>query len=147
MDGTERSKRPQAHKSPDTNDTEIGRALNVLHTAKTGQASGRVFLAYQAKKPELDLGPIVEAMAADTVAMKLDDRAGALLPVYQAMMAFKDRLTSPEYGTEMFTRAVSDVPYVRQNYLLQPGVVPALESLYRTLRPAITGPQPGARAA
>jgi hypothetical protein len=136
-DGTARPKRLATHESPDAVDTEMSRALNSIHLARTGQPNPRVFLAYMEKKPDLAFGPIPEAMALDTTTMKIDDKAGAFLPVYQAMMGFKDRLVSPEYGTELFTRDVSNVEYVRQNYLLQPGVVPTLQTIYRILRPTI----------
>jgi hypothetical protein len=143
--GTARPNRPKIHESPDAVDTEMTRALNAIHRGRAGAESGNIFVAYQRLKPELDLGPIMPAMEHDTATIRIDDKAAVFQPVYQALMTYKDRLASPEYGTEMFTRGVAEVSYVRQDYLLQPGVMPAMQAIYRTVRAAL-GSAPHAAA-
>jgi hypothetical protein len=138
--GTMRPKRPTVHESPDAVDTEMGRALNALHLARGGTETQGVFVAYQAIKPQLEFGPILAAMERHTATIRIDDKATAFLPVYQALTEYKDRLASPEYGTEMFTRGVSDVSYVRQDYVWQPGVMPAMQTIYRAVRAALENP-------
>jgi hypothetical protein len=138
--GVAQPKRRNLHESPDAADTEMGRALNALHLANIGKdaenSRGGLFFTYMRLKPQLEFGPILEAMQHDTRTMTFDDNATAFLPVYDALMAFKDRLTNQEYGTEMFSRGVNEVSYVRQDYLLQPGVVPALQDIYRIVHAA-----------
>ncbi len=131
--GTERAKRVVVHASPNAADTEMLRALNAFELAETGAESGLANARYPALKDVLDHGPIPQAMAATTATLMLDDRADPFLPVYEAMRPFGDRLISPELGTEFFARAVSEVRYVRPDYLLRPGVVPAMHAIYRAV--------------
>ena len=131
--GTERARRVVEHESPDAHDTEILRALNAIHLDGGGAETDQTQSRYFAARAGLDLAPILSAMAAHVATFMLDDRAEPFLPVYDAMMAFQDRLVSPEYGRDLYTRAVAEVRYVRPDYLLRPGVAPALHALYRTL--------------
>jgi hypothetical protein len=131
--GTERAKRVVVHASPNAADTEMLRALNAIHLAETGTEGGMANARYPGLKATIDHGPIPEAMAAATASLMLDDRAEPFLPVYDAMLAFRDRLVSPDIGAELFNRAVSEVRYVRPDYLLRPGVAEALHAVYRAL--------------
>ncbi len=140
--GTERAKRVVAHESPNASDTEMLRALNAIHLAEGGAESDQIHFRYFATKRDLDLALILAAMAPHAATYMLDDRAAPFLPVYDAMMAFQDRLVSPEHGQELFDRAVAEVRYVRPDYLLRPGVVPALHTLYRTLSANAAPAQP-----
>ena len=140
--GTARPKRPTVHEFPDAVDTEMTRTLNALHRSRASTEAGNIFITYQRLKPELEFGPIFPAMTQETAVLRLDDRAAAFLPVYDALLAYKDRLTSPEYGTDLFARGVTEVSYVRQDYLLHPGVMPAIQGIYRAVRAAFAQAHP-----
>jgi hypothetical protein len=131
--GAERARRVIVHASPNAAETEMLRALNAIHLAETGTESGLANAHLPALKAALDDGKVAGAMDDATATLMLDDRAEPFLPVYEAMLAFRDRLVSPEYGTELFARAVSEVRYVRPDYLLRPGIVPALHAAWRAI--------------
>jgi len=145
--GAERAKRVVVHASPNAADTEMLRALNAIHLAETGTEAGLANARYPELKAALYHGPVLDAMAAATASLMLDDRAEAFLPVYEAMLAFRDRLVDAEYGAELFTRGVSEVRYVRQDYLLRPGVVAGLHAVYRSLVGSDAAPADEADAA
>ena len=132
--GRSRPETVMSNESPGAFDTEVIRALNAIHAARTGERSDALREAYLNTKDRLTLGVLPEAMERDTAALQLDDRAQPFLPVYDAMMEFADRLATPQHGTELFARALSQVPYVRQGYLFQPGVQAALQALYARVR-------------
>jgi hypothetical protein len=134
--GPERAKRVVVHESPNAIDTEMLRALNAIHLAAGGGDSGQPQTRYLAAQRDLDLGPIPAAMAQHMATFMLDDRAAPFLPVYDAMLGFLDRLADPQDGRDLYARAVAEVRYVHPDYLLRPGVVPALHTVYRALAAA-----------
>jgi hypothetical protein len=128
-------------------DTEILRVLNAMEVARGGNVSGDVFPAFQKVRPQVDMSLVLQAMDSETTTITIDDRAGAFLPVYTALMAFHDRLASPEYGTELFSGEPAPFSYVRQDCLLRPGVTPALRAMFSKVREFMVAAQRAAAVA
>ena len=57
-----------------------------------------------------------------------------LRSTWDAISAYQDRLVSPEYGKEFFTRRTARVKYVGQNYLFRKGAADELMKLYNWMR-------------
>lgn len=128
-------------KSPDAIGVEIMRALNAVH-AETGLPFDDLPSRFHARKHKIDISLLSDAMQADMENIIIDDNSSYYKNVWKAMEVYADRLTNPDPQHGFFRRTRASCPYVRQNYLLRPGVVERLHRLYDELRKAAGAAKP-----
>ena len=116
-------------------DIELIRALNAIHMSRGGERSPALRDWFLAHRRDLGVEAIADAMRESLGSVRLDEAAwpfalasGDLLARYGSSF-----VTPREAGTSHAPRAV-DVPFVRQDYLLQPGMATMLGEIHDTYR-------------
>jgi hypothetical protein len=122
-----------SNESPDEFDTELIRALNVLHLRQTGEVTDQTRIRYLEIKAHLDCTIITEAMKRDPGTLILEDNSGIWQEVYRELEKYHDRLVSPEHGDYFFRRKLVKYRYIRQDYLTEESVLAELKRVYAAL--------------
>jgi hypothetical protein len=127
-------------------DTELIRVLNALHQQQGGGRSAELRVRLAAAGAGLDLAVPRAAMAAHVTKLRFRDN-GPTLRALQAELAAKylALMVPPGLNGQLFTPRVEEFAYVAPDYLLAPGVVPALQAARNRLFPdeGPTGSRPG----
>jgi hypothetical protein len=120
----------QHNVSPSMADQEILRALNYVYFMNTSRRDQSIRIKLHGSSNNYDLRFLHDYMKTDIRHVKLDDNGASLRALWNGFAAFKDRLVSPEYGSELFERRSIQAEYVGQNYLLRPGALREVMKLY-----------------
>lgn len=119
---------------------EILRYINVLETQRAGVSNPRLYHRLIMHHAELDLAEPLRAMARHMVSITVDERHPPFMPWHQATRTrFGHTLTDPIGDGSLFTPIEATLPYVRADYLAEPGVPQALQALHTRL---LTLPDP-----
>lgn len=123
--------------------TEIVRALNFLYSAETSRAEPTMRKLFDEQVQDgYDLRTIEGHLQTDMREHQIDDGATDVRSTWDAHLRwnwdriseYQDRLVSPEYGKELFTRRTARVQYVGQNYLFRKDAADELMKLYKWMR-------------
>jgi hypothetical protein len=115
-------------------EVEVIRALNVIDRAHGGKQSSHIFRAFRQAKPTLDLTDLLAAIEGHVVRLRVNEGLGALHYLHTELVRqFGGLLTEPRTGPQLFAPKVSDIPYIRQDYLLGSGPAAALLDVYERI--------------
>ena len=116
-------------------DSEVVRALNALHWARTRQSSSALYHRYEATKDRLPVTWLIEnAMCFTVNTVRINDAAPGLAQMHAEIAErYRGALVPPSPGGALFTPGSGDVSHIRTDYLLAPGVMDCLSGMLDTL--------------
>jgi hypothetical protein len=113
-------------------EAEVVRALNAINSAHGGERSNGTFLAFQRAKPTLDLSDLLAAVESHVSYLRVNEGLGPLQHLHAELFRqFGALLVEPRAGPWLFTPKISDIPYIRQDYLLARGLAATLLDVYK----------------
>jgi hypothetical protein len=126
----------RANPSLDPVDIELIRVLNAIHQAQGGARDTGLRDAFMANLGSLDLAVPREAIGRHLTVRRLRDTA-QLLETLQTTLSEKylDLAVPPKPPDRLFKPGVQDLVFAAPEYLLLPGVVPALHAAHAVLFP------------
>jgi hypothetical protein len=124
----------QHNKSPDMVEAEILRGLNYLYFLENGFNDIRIRIRFLRLRKGYALKPLYEIMQSEIREIMVNDSAPSLAATWEAISAYKDRIVSQEYGSEMFARREERVNFVGQNYLYRKGALEEVQKCYEYMR-------------
>jgi hypothetical protein len=133
---------PPVNVSPTAADAEVIRALNGIERARSGQpperAEAAAMSAKYLRRADALAPPVLRAaLAAHMATAQLNEKSAPLSALHQQLFAeFGHALVEPKPRGMFFQPRRVELGYVQRDYLLAPGVVEALHTLHRALRPA-----------
>jgi hypothetical protein len=114
---------------------ELIRALNAIEQSHTGQKGDEIIHGYRRNLEKLDLFVPVAAMQKNLGHAMINEGVGPLENLHGALFKeFGSLLVEPRSGPRFFYPRLSNIPYVRQDYLLSDGVANSLLDCYRKIR-------------
>ncbi len=117
-------------------DTELIRALSALNQQQGGSRSAELRGRFTAAADSLDLSLPRDAMAGHVTKIRFRDNGPTLRALHAELTAKYLALTvPPKLGGHLFAPRVEEFRYVATDYLLAPGVVPALQAALNALFP------------
>ena len=125
----------KVNKSLDKVDSEVIRALNALHWARTRKASSQLYHRYLAARPTLPVNWLIQhAMRFTVNTMRINDAALGLAQLHADIVRlYRHALVPPCPTGRLFTSCTNNVEYIRSDYLLMPGVMDKLSEMLDTL--------------
>jgi hypothetical protein len=112
-------------------DTELIRALNAIHTRHGGERSAALRNWYLAYKEGLAPDSMLDSMRDNLGAIRMDERWPPLvLASRDVLTRYASSIVPPWHKDTLHELRVTDVPYVRQDYLLDPAVPKILGDIY-----------------
>ena len=111
-------------------DSEILRALNAMYIKEVGKNTVGFREMMMRRRKQVDLSIFTQAMAGETAELAIDDTAVHFDAAYARMLEFADRVAGSNPSGEIFARVSCQNKYVRQGWLVEPGVAEALRVLY-----------------
>ncbi len=117
-------------------EAEILRTLNAMHFEEHGKTTVQIREMMMRKRVSTDDIRLREAMIGDTAELDIDDSSTQFTAAYEAMTAYADRVV-PGPGVvpgEIFKRVSRQNGYVRQDWLLQPGITDVVRMLYDKMK-------------
>jgi len=140
-DAPEPTIRPM-NRSLSAEDAELLRAINMLEERRTGAAEPRLYHRLIANRGELDLTVPVQAMARHAATIMIDEARPPFLPWQRTVRErFGHALTAPGTDSQLFTPIEAALPYIRADYLAEPGIPDALRAAHARLL-TIPDPEP-----
>jgi hypothetical protein len=123
------------NESLDMVDSEVIRALNALHWARTREAGSQLYHRYLAAKPTLPVRWLIDhAMQFTVNAIRINDAALGLAQLHADLIQrYCHALVPPFPNGGLFTPGTAGVEYIRSDYLLMPGVMDKLSGMLDTL--------------
>jgi hypothetical protein len=116
-------------------EVELIRALSAIEWSRTGRKSDEIIHGYRRNLGKLDLSLPLSAMEKCLDHAKINEGVGPLENLHGVLFKeFGSLLVEPRAGPRLFVPKLSEVPYVRQDYLLSDGVVGSLQGIYREIR-------------
>jgi len=113
-------------------DTEMIRILNAMRSLRQGDPGGAVRVKYLQMRDELDLDVPFAAMERHRATVTLHD--GGLRWIHdEIFQRYGSRLLPPVSGREWFARREGVMSYINASYVLEPGVVQAVDAVYARL--------------
>jgi hypothetical protein len=110
-------------------DTELIRVLNALHQQQGGERSAALRGRFTAAEASLDLSLPRDAMAAHVTKIRFRDNGPTLRALHAELSAkYLALAVPPKLASHLFAPRVEELSYVAPDYLLVPGVVPALQA-------------------
>jgi hypothetical protein len=121
--------------SLDLVDSEVLRALNALHWARTRQADATLYHRYMAAKDRLPVQWLIDHGMQFTVnRVRINDAAPGLAQMHDEIACrYRTALVTPAPGGRLFAPGTQDVLHIRTDYLLAPGVLDRLSGMLDTL--------------
>ncbi len=114
-------------------DIELIRALNAILTPNADGWSTAVRDWYFASQNDLVPAALLDAMRASTASMRLDEQAPPLSHLWRDVVTrYAACLVPPFQSNTLHDLRVVDVPFVRQDYLLDPVIPKLLHEIYDT---------------
>ena len=116
-------------------DTEMIRILNSLVTLYGAAPGADIRVKYLKMRDRLQLEVPLAAMERHRASLSLDESAGGLRSIHDEIFRkYGSRLVPPASGREWFSRRQGELRYVNESYLLEPGVVQAMDAVYARLQ-------------
>lgn len=125
----------QVNVSLDMVDSEIIRALNALEWTRARDARQRLYHRFVATRANLPIRWLVEnAMQYVVDRLRIDDAAPALAQLRGAIVErYRSVLVPPLPDGGLFEPRSAEVLYIREDYLMAPGVIEKLREMQTTL--------------
>jgi hypothetical protein len=119
------------NKSFELGDVEIIRALNSIQQLETGHSTPQMRDRYLAAKQYLRLANLLAAVGACVTSLSINENSAVLRPLCDEITnSYGKNLVSVEYGNGLFEQRSGLSHYVRDIYLLGPGIVDELRRTY-----------------
>ena len=120
-------------------DAELLRMINVLEYRRVGDARERLYERFVANRPDLGLEPLAEGMTRHVTDLPINEQKPPFLGWHRAVIErFGAALTE---GAELFTPKDTTIPYIRPDYLAEPGIIDRMHALHARLL-ALPNPDP-----
>lgn len=130
------------NRSLSAEDAELLRFINRLEEQRTGQADPRLYHRLVANRPSLDLAGPLQAMGRHGAAITIDEARPPFLSWHRTVRErFGRALTQPATDGAVFAPIEAALPYVRADYLAEPGIPEALRSVHAHLL-SLPDPEP-----
>ena len=114
-------------------DIELIRALNAIHARHGGETSAALRGWFLSHKDRLVPKSVPGIMRENLGAIRLNERQlPLLLPSRQVLARYGASLVPPWHKDTLHELRVTDVPFVRRDYLLEPIVTQTLHEIYET---------------
>jgi len=112
------------------NDIEVIRALNAIHLRGGGKGSAAIRNWYLDQKDGLELTPVLDAMRESVGTLRMIEAAPLLVPASREILTrYTTSMVPPWHPKTLHELREVDVPFVRQDYLLRPGVSDMLREI------------------
>jgi hypothetical protein len=120
--------------SLDPVEVEIIRALNAIERARGGEQSTAIFRSYRHSKGKLDLTKLNSGIQSYLAHSAINEGLGPLQYLHSELFRqFGPLLVEPRTGPRLFVPRLSQVPYVRQDYLLSQEVAATIQAIYKEI--------------
>jgi hypothetical protein len=116
-------------------DIETIRALNGVEWAPDAPRDASLRVRFMNMKPTLPLSTLFAAMENHRGAVRLNENSRGLRTLHEEMFdQYGGRLVGPKSGRYFFSQKQGAIEYIRQDYLLMPGVVDNLRAVHAMVR-------------
>lgn len=116
-------------------DSEMIRILNSMHAIHRQASGPDMRVKYLRMRDKLELDIPFAAMNRHYGSVLLDENSGGLRLIHDEIFSkYGSRLLPPLSGREWFSRRVGAIKYINTDYLLEAGVVQAIEAAYARLQ-------------
>lgn len=120
--------------SLDPIDVEIIRVLNMIAWARNRSRGIELRDKYLSHKSRLNLKLISESMCTHLASLEMDENAPPLYDLHRHIFdSFGHCMVDPKPESGLFTPMKKQIKYVSQEYIFEPGVFQAIQSLYDQL--------------
>jgi hypothetical protein len=120
--------------SLDPVEVEIIRALNAIELLHGGEKSTAIIQKYRRSKNKLVLANLIAAIKSNVAHSRINEGLGPLQYLHgELFRQYGSLLVEPRSGPRLFAPKLSEIPYVRQDYLLTEGVAASLHDIYRII--------------
>jgi hypothetical protein len=118
-------------------DTELIRALNAIHVRNGGEESPALRNWFLAQKEVLVPETLRDSMRGDPGILRLDEASEPLVMVQRDLATrYARSIVPPHHADGLHALQAVDVPFVRQDYLLDPSARESLNDIYDVYRQA-----------